>query len=39
MSFYARQYKYYCGIDLHARTMYLCSLNRVEDVLLRRVVR
>ena len=39
MSIYAMQHKYYCGIDLHARTMYLCILNRVEEVLLRLVVR
>ena len=26
MSFYTGQHRYYCGIDLHARTMYVCIL-------------
>ncbi|MCP4670255.1 MAG: IS110 family transposase, partial [Desulfobacula sp.] len=33
MKFYTKQHKYYCGIDLHARSMYLCILdskNRVK---------
>jgi hypothetical protein len=25
MRFYTQQHAHYCGIDLHARTMYLCS--------------
>ena len=28
MNFYTQQHKYYCGIDLHAKTMYLCILNQ-----------
>ncbi len=24
MRFYTQQHGYYCGIDLHARTMYVC---------------
>ena len=27
MKFYIKQRKHYCGIDLHARTMYLCVLD------------
>ena len=27
MRFYTGQHRYYCGIDLHARTMYLCVLD------------
>jgi hypothetical protein len=27
MKFYIKQHKHYCGIDLHARTMYLCVLD------------
>ena len=27
MRFYNQQHKYYCGIDLHARKMYVCILN------------
>ncbi len=26
MRFYTKQHLYYCGIDLHARTMYVCIL-------------
>jgi hypothetical protein len=26
MRFYTGQHQYYCGIDLHARTMYVCIL-------------
>ena len=28
MHFYKEQHKYYCGIDLHARKMYVCILNQ-----------
>jgi hypothetical protein len=34
MRFYTRQHQYYCGIDLHARTMYICILNQAGDMLL-----
>ena len=27
MRFYNQQHAFYCGVDLHARTMYLCILN------------
>jgi transposase len=36
MRFYTTQHKFYCGIDLHARTMYLCVLNQEGKVLLHR---
>jgi transposase len=36
MRFYPKQPKYYCGIDLHARTMYVCVLNQAGEVLLHR---
>ena len=26
MRFYTNQHRYYCGIDLHARSMYVCTL-------------
>jgi len=26
MRFYTGQHQHYCGVDLHARTMYLCTL-------------
>jgi len=28
MRFYTRQHKYYCGIDLHARKMYVCIIDQ-----------
>jgi transposase len=36
MRFYNKQHKYYCGIDLHARTMYLCIMNQEGDILFHR---
>ena len=27
MRFYNQQHRFYCGVDLHARTMYLCMLD------------
>src|SRR3970040_490329 len=36
MRFYTRQHKHSCGIDLHARTMYLCVLDPTGAVLLHR---
>src|SRR5919109_772677 len=36
---YTKTHTYYCGIDLHARWMYLCVLNQPGDVLLHRNVR
>jgi transposase len=34
MRFYTKQHKFYCGIDLHARTMYLCILNQDGAIML-----
>jgi hypothetical protein len=34
MRFYTKQHQYYCGIDLHARSMYLCILNQQGEILL-----
>jgi len=34
MRFYTKQHQYYCGIDLHARTMYLCILDREGNILI-----
>ena len=28
MRFYNQQHKYYCGIDLHARKMYVCIIDQ-----------
>jgi transposase len=32
MRFYNGQHRFYCGIDLHARTMHLCVLDHVGEV-------
>jgi transposase len=36
MRFYTKPHQFYCGIDLHARTMYLCVLNQAGEILLHR---
>ncbi len=36
MRFYTETHKHYCGIDLHARTMYVCILDSEGTVLLHR---
>src|SRR5256712_9984735 len=33
MRFYTHQHKHYCGIDLHARTMYVCILDQAGTIL------
>ena len=33
MRFYTQHHEYYCGIDLHARTMYVCIQNHEGEVL------
>ena len=32
MKFYTKQHAYYCGIDLHAKTMYVCVLNSQGEI-------
>jgi len=39
MRFYTNQHKFYCGIDLHARTMYLCILNQEGKIVLHRDIK
>jgi transposase len=36
MRFYTKPHKHYCGIDLHARSMYICILDKEGRVLLHR---
>ncbi len=36
MKFYTQQHKFYCGIDLHARTLYVCILNQAGEIVLHR---
>jgi len=33
MRFYTRQHRFYCGVDLHARSMYVCVLDQEGSVL------
>jgi len=39
MRFYTKQHEFYCGIDLHAKTMYLCIINQEGAILLHRNMR
>ena len=39
MRFYTEQHQHCCGIDLHARTMYVCILDQDADVLVHRRIR
>jgi len=39
MQFYTKNHQHYCGIDLHARTMYICILNQAGDTLLHRNIK
>jgi len=36
MRFYTKQHAYYCGIDLHARSMYVCVLDGTGEVVVHR---
>jgi len=39
MRFYNEQRPFYCGVDLHARTMYLCILDRDGNVVLHKNIK
>ncbi len=32
MRFYSKQHKYYCGVDLHARSLYVCIINQKGEI-------
>ena len=36
MRFYTNQHKFYCGIDLHARSIYVCIWSQDGEILLHR---
>ena len=36
MRFYTNQHPFYCGIDLHARSMYVCILSQDGEIVLHR---
>lgn len=31
MKFYTQQHQFYCGVDLHARSLYVCILDQAGD--------
>lgn len=39
MKFYTKTHPYYCGIDLHARTLYLCILDQDGAITLHREIK
>lgn len=39
MNFHNQQHLFYCGIDLHAKKMYLCIMNQNGETLLHRDMR
>lgn len=39
MRFYTQQHRYYCGIDLHARTMYVCIVGQDGTMLVEKNIR
>jgi len=39
MRFYTKQHRHYCGIDLHARTLYVCILDQAGQVLVHQNLR
>jgi transposase len=36
MRFYKQQHQFYCGVDLHAKTMHVCLVNQAGEVLVHR---
>ena len=36
MRFYTQEHKFYCGIDLHARSIYVCILDSHGEIMLHR---
>lgn len=36
MRFYTKEHRFYCGVDLHARSMYLCIPSNRGEVVLHR---
>ena len=39
MRFYTKEHKYYCGIDLHTRTMYVCIIDQKGQVLVHKNIK
>ena len=38
MRYYPGQHQYDCGVDLHARTMYLCIVNQADEIVFHREI-
>lgn len=38
MRFYTQQHQHYCGIDLHARSLYVCILNQAGETVVHRKI-
>ncbi len=36
MRFYTQQHAFYCGVDLHAKTMHVCVVNQAGETLVHR---
>jgi len=36
MRFYTQQHQFYCGIDLHTRSMYVCIMNHEGEIVVHR---
>jgi len=36
MKFYTKQHQHFCGIDLHARTMYVCIIDKEGEIMVHR---
>jgi hypothetical protein len=39
MRFYPKRHRHTCGIDLHARTMYVCTLDAHGEVVLYKIAK
>jgi len=39
MKFYTKQHKYYCGVDLHAKSMYICIIDKEGDIVKHKNIR
>jgi len=39
MNFYHSTHRHYCGIDLHARSLYVCKINQQGEVLLHKEIK
>lgn len=39
MRFYTQQHQYYCGIDLHTKSMYVCILDQESNVILHKNIK